>query len=57
MGYFDGNPIPKAGEVDDWKWMDWKKFLEEIQIQSNPYSPWCIEEAKVLDQIGNAVFM
>lgn len=57
VGYFDGNPIPKAGEVDDWKWMDWKKFLEEIQIQSNPYSPWCIEEAKVLDQIGNAVFM
>lgn len=57
IGYFDGDPKPDSREVEDWKWMDWKKFLEEIKINPEPYSPWCIEEAKILNQIGNAVFM
>lgn len=48
VGYFDGDPLPKAGEVDEWKWMDWKKFLEEIKINPEPYSPWCIEEARLI---------
>lgn len=48
VGYFDGNPTPKFGEVDAWKWMDWKQFLEEIKINPEPYSPWCVEEARLI---------
>ena len=49
VGYFDGDPIPKVGEVDEWKWIDWKKFLGEIKLNPEPYSPWCKEEALLLD--------
>ena len=48
VGTFDGNPNPHPGEVDEWKWMDWEKFLEDIRINPEPYSPWCREEAEIL---------
>ncbi len=48
VGYFDGDPVPKKDEVDDWKWIDWQEFLEEIQSNFKPYSPWCKEEAMIL---------
>lgn len=51
VGYFDGNPTPKLGEVDEWKWMEWKQFLEEIKINPKLYSPWCIEEAHLIDAL------
>jgi isopentenyl-diphosphate Delta-isomerase len=48
---FDGDPKPNHQEVDDWKWMDWEKFLTEIQTSPEPYSPWCREEAIILEKI------
>lgn len=50
VGYTDENSKPNPNEVADWKWMDWKKFLEEIKKTPNPYSPWCIEEAFILQK-------
>lgn len=48
VGHYDGDPVPKVGEVDAWKWMNWKEFLEEIKNDSGSYSPWCIEEASII---------
>lgn len=50
VGYFDGDPNPSLNEVDDWKWIDWKEFLYEIKNNPDPYSPWCCEEAHLLDK-------
>ncbi len=50
VGHFDGTPTPNPSEVDDWKWIDWNVFLEEIKTNPAPYSPWCIEEAAILQQ-------
>ncbi|HLD24782.1 MAG TPA: isopentenyl-diphosphate Delta-isomerase [Patescibacteria group bacterium] len=50
IGNFDGDPKPRPNEVDEWKWMDRKDFLEEIQTNPSPYSPWCKEEALILHQ-------
>jgi len=47
---FDGNPNVNLQEVDDWKWMDWKKFLVEIKDNSAVYSPWSREEAVILEK-------
>lgn len=47
---FNGNPKPDIQEVNDWKWMEWKKLLEEIQIHPDIYSPWCREETLILQQ-------
>lgn len=48
VGYFDGDPTPKEEEVDEWKWIDWKKFLEQITLHPEPFSPWCVEESRIL---------
>lgn len=48
VGYFDGDPKPNPSEVDDWKWIDWNVFLEEIQKNSSVYSPWSREEAEIV---------
>jgi len=50
IGYYDGDPAPRESEVDDWKWMDWREFLEEIKSNPDPYSPWSREEALILQQ-------
>ena len=51
IGRFDGDPIPDPSEVDNWQWMDWQEFLQEIQTNPNPYSPWSIEEANRLNSL------
>jgi len=48
IAFSDGDPLPNASEVRDWKWMDWEAFLQEIKKNPEIYSPWCIEEAAVL---------
>jgi isopentenyl-diphosphate delta-isomerase len=46
--------VPKASptEVNSWKLMQWKEFLSEIKLHPEIYSPWCIEEAAILQQKG-----
>lgn len=43
-------PKPNLQEVERWKWVPWKVFLEEIRDFPNNYSPWCVEEARILSQ-------
>lgn len=50
VGFFDGDPKPNPVEIDEWKWMDWGEFLEEIKTNPSPYSPWCREEALILSE-------
>lgn len=50
VGFFDGDPVPHPSEVEDWKWMDWLEFLQEIKSNPDPYSPWSREEAVILQQ-------
>ncbi len=51
VGQYDQDPNPNRKEVEDWKWMDWKIFLREIAADTNDvYSPWCKEEAIILQQ-------
>ena len=49
---FNRDPKPKPAEVEHWKWIDWQEFLREIKIHPDMYSPWCIEEAAILQQRG-----
>ena len=48
--HFDGDPKPNSSEIDDWKWMDWQEFLQEIKTNPDIYSPWSREEAVILQQ-------
>lgn len=42
-------PAPNPLEVAAWKWIPWSIFLEEIHGESNKYSPWSVEEAKLVN--------
>lgn len=44
-------PKINSKEVADWKWIGWKEFLQEIAQNPKTYSPWCIEEAAIIDKL------
>ena len=50
VGYTDSNPTPNSSEVSDWKWIPWETFLEEIKKDPSAYSPWSVEEARILEK-------
>lgn len=51
IGYFDGDPNSNPQEVSDWKWINWHAFLMEIENDTaDIYSPWCKEEAHILQK-------
>jgi len=52
VGYTNDNPMPRDGEVEDWKWMDWEEFKRVIAADKRgAWSEWCKEEAGLVDQI------
>ncbi len=51
VGHADTDPTPNPSEIDDWKWMDWQEFLGETQNTPDIYSPWCIEEARIINDL------
>lgn len=51
VAHGDADPHPTAKEVDDWKWVEWKDFLEDIKKLPQQYSPWSIEEANLLQPL------
>ena len=48
VGSYDGDPVPDPNEAEDWKWIDWDAFIQEIRVNPSPYSPWSKEEAEIL---------
>lgn len=49
----DQEPIPHPDEVAAWKWVSWKEFLADTKVHPEVYSPWCIEEAKLIEPFLN----
>jgi isopentenyl-diphosphate delta-isomerase len=57
IGYTNDDPTPETDEVDEWKWIDWEEFLNDIKSNPVIYSPWSREEAEILTdkiQISNS---
>lgn len=48
VAYADIDPKPNEDEIDGWKWMVWDEFFEDLQKNSQVYSPWSREEAKLI---------
>lgn len=45
VAYSDAVPKPKKEEVEEWKWVKWEEFIEDIKKNPEAYSPWSREEA------------
>ncbi len=52
IGYTEDAPVINPLEVEAVEWISWHGFLEEIKNNTNKYSPWCIEEAMILEDSG-----
>lgn len=52
IGYTEDEPAINPDEVETIDWIGWADFLKEIQNNTNKYSPWCVEEAMILEQSG-----
>lgn len=43
-------PKPNPEEVEKYEWIDWKEFLRRLKKTPKKYSPWCREQAELLDK-------
>ncbi|WP_300459115.1 isopentenyl-diphosphate Delta-isomerase [Desulfobacula sp.] len=48
IGCYDGKVTPDPREVQAVKWVKWAAWLEETITCPERYSPWCIEETRIL---------
>lgn len=44
-GMSNDKPQAAPSEIEAFKWVPWEEFLNDIQANSDLYSPWCKEEA------------
>lgn len=49
------NPTPNPDEVEDYKWIAWEEYLTILEEKPEDYSPWCIEQTKLL--IKDKIFL
>ncbi len=50
-GFYDGEVIPNPEEVGAVRWVVWEAWLTEINHQPENYTPWCVEEARILAEL------
>lgn len=48
VGFYEGDPDPDPDEAAGWQWIRWKSFLQNADADAPAYSPWSIEEAKII---------
>ena len=52
VGFTDKSAKPRADEVETVRFVKWQDFLEDIRRPDTEISPWAIEEAELLESIG-----
>lgn len=50
VGLSDDSPILNMNEVKDIQWIKWEKWVDEIKNNGDAYSPWSVEETKLLEK-------
>ena len=54
LGRFDGTPVPDPTEVGDWELLDWAAFRRRQETEGDAWSPWCREQARLIEAAGLA---
>jgi isopentenyl-diphosphate Delta-isomerase len=53
LGRFLGEPSPDASEVGEWELLDWATFRSRQEnTQFDEWSPWCREQARLIEAAG-----
>lgn len=48
IGFSEEIPQPNPDEVHAVRWIPWKEWIKETKQHPTQYSPWCVEETKLL---------
>ena len=54
LGRFTGRPVPDPTEVGDWELLDWAAFRQRQGSEGEAWSPWCREQARLIEEQGLA---
>ena len=52
LGRFTGTPLPDPTEVADWELIDWAGFRRRQETEGDAWSPWCREQAALIEDAG-----
>jgi isopentenyl-diphosphate Delta-isomerase len=52
LGRFTGSPQPDASEVAEWELLDWAAFRRRQETEGDAWSPWCREQARLIEDAG-----
>ena len=52
LGRFTGSPQPDASEVEAWELLDWAAFRRRQETEGDAWSPWCREQARLIEDAG-----
>jgi isopentenyl-diphosphate delta-isomerase len=54
IGRFTGHPAPDPTEVGEWELLDWQGFRRRQESEGDAWSPWCREQARLIEAAGLA---
>jgi isopentenyl-diphosphate Delta-isomerase len=52
VGRFTGTPAPDPTEVAAWELLDWPAFRRRQETEGDAWSPWCREQARLIETAG-----
>jgi isopentenyl-diphosphate Delta-isomerase len=52
LGRWSGAPAPDPTEVGAWEVLDWSAFRERQETEGDAWSPWCREQARMIEAAG-----
>ena len=52
LGRFTGTPAPDPTEVGDWATLGWAEFRARQESEGDAWSPWCREQARLIEDAG-----
>ncbi len=50
VGFTSQTPTPNPDEIEAIRWLDWSAWLTEVVTKPDEYSPWAVEETKLLQK-------
>ena len=54
LGRFTGEPAPDPTEVGEWELLRWADFRARLDAEGDAWSPWCREQASLIEAAGLA---
>jgi isopentenyl-diphosphate delta-isomerase len=52
LGRLAGSPVPDPTEVGGWELLDWAAFRSRLAAEGDAWSPWCREQARLIEAAG-----